>query len=115
MAKSNKTKKLQQQWRKTGEFVSDNYEKGPYRHSYTLDAMTEVFYAKLVEDVNSLAMNATINLDGSIKKDAYKTKKLTKRQIHHTARELAKITKYFLLENQDTQTLKDEDLMQIFK
>jgi len=114
MAKSNKTKKLQQQWKENGEFVYGKYDNVP-QHSYSLNGMTGLLYAKLIEDVKSPAMNATINLDGSINKDAYTTPKLTKSQIYYNAKELAKITKISLYKNQDTKALNDEDLMQIFK
>jgi len=97
-----------------GNFVYGKYEGWDNKCSYSFKGMRGLLYATLAEDVESRAMNATINLDGSINEKARTTKRLTKQKIYNNAEELAMTTKS-ILKTLETQPLKNEDIMQLFK
>jgi len=93
-----------------GDFVKGQYE----GYIYSQKGMKGLLYAKIVEDSDSPAMNATINLDGSINEKAYSTRKLTRKQIWYNTIGLTKTT-ISVLAKSETQALKNEDIMQLFK
>jgi len=93
-----------------GEFVN-----GRPAFSHSTSEMTEMITEKYAKDVNSPAMNATVNLDGSYKPEALTAKKLTTSQISAHAKDLTEVTKTIWKNRKENKNLSEAELMETFK